>query len=409
MDFGKKIKKLRKEKRLSKKKLGNELNVSRKIVSKWESNKLIPDTEILEKIADFFCVKTDYLINAKDEELSKKKKKRKKRILIILGILLLIYMISFIYKFIALTIFNNRANSISEDNYCIQMFIESQDSLKNEHYYGLFKTEKDHNALLIEQSLGRKEKEFSTPDVIVYINLEKNIGYRLLGIKEEPNSDKIRKYTINQIDDDKERYFETNEIKNKIKYMSEEKLNIAINPFSFVDFFNKTIKTISVEDGEIEYTTYKLNEVYLIDEYKEKKNQKEYSVNVIYDYVPEHFNNNLSDPMENEETANKVTSQTSETYIGILYNDIDEKTIEQYPNAKLTRGLYIIAIETSSPAENAGLQNGDIIIAIDGTEIKNTEEFKKFIDTKLVGDKINLTIYRCGDNKNIELIIGEKS
>jgi len=404
MNFGKKIKKLRKEKRLSKKKLGNELNVSKQTVSKWESNKSIPDIETQEKIAEFFYVKTDYLINEKDEELSKKKRKMKKKILIILGIILLIYIISIIYKFIALATFYNKANSFFEKNYWMSLNAEHHNLIRNEHYYSNTDITRDHNSYLKKVYLSRNEKEFSHPDIIIYVNKDKDMYYELDGAGDDLHGDGVRDYFVKNIKNF-ESFYSENDIK-EITLPDVEGLFVLLNPFNTVSYINKTIQSFSLENGALAKKTIYFNDLGLIEGYSEKSNNSESTVSYSYDFNPEHFTNNLSDPIINEEIASIIGYGS---YNGIIYERIDDVTDEEYPTANAVSGIYILAIETSSPAENAGLQNGDIITAIDGTEIKTRNEFKELIDTKQVGDKINLTIYRSGENKNIELIVGEES
>ncbi|HPD32766.1 MAG TPA: PDZ domain-containing protein, partial [Candidatus Kapabacteria bacterium] len=53
-----------------------------------------------------------------------------------------------------------------------------------------------------------------------------------------------------------------------------------------------------------------------------------------------------------------------------------------------------------SPADKAGIEQGDVIIEIDGEEINSTNELQSIIIKHRVGDKINLKIWRNG--KEIE-------
>lgn len=60
--FGDIIKNLRLSYNLSQVHLANELNVSKQTVSNWENNNILPSIEMLIKIAQFFSVSTDYLL-----------------------------------------------------------------------------------------------------------------------------------------------------------------------------------------------------------------------------------------------------------------------------------------------------------------------------------------------------------
>lgn len=56
------FKELRTEKELSQDKIANELEVSQSLVNNWETYRSTPSPEMLEYIADYFEVSTDYLI-----------------------------------------------------------------------------------------------------------------------------------------------------------------------------------------------------------------------------------------------------------------------------------------------------------------------------------------------------------
>lgn len=60
--FGEKIKKLRTSRNLNQVQLAADLDVSKQTVSNWENNNILPSIEMLIKIARFFSVSTDYLL-----------------------------------------------------------------------------------------------------------------------------------------------------------------------------------------------------------------------------------------------------------------------------------------------------------------------------------------------------------
>lgn len=60
--FGDVMKSLRISHNLSQVQLAGELNVSKQTISNWENNNILPSIEMLVKIAHFFSVSTDYLL-----------------------------------------------------------------------------------------------------------------------------------------------------------------------------------------------------------------------------------------------------------------------------------------------------------------------------------------------------------
>ena len=61
--FGKKLTELRKQKGLSQEQLATDLNISQSSVSNYESGTTNPDTDILQKIAEYFKVPVAYFFS----------------------------------------------------------------------------------------------------------------------------------------------------------------------------------------------------------------------------------------------------------------------------------------------------------------------------------------------------------
>ena len=62
------IKKLRTAHNLNQVQLAGKLNISKQTVSNWENNNILPSIEMLVKIAQFFMVSTDYLLELDQRE-----------------------------------------------------------------------------------------------------------------------------------------------------------------------------------------------------------------------------------------------------------------------------------------------------------------------------------------------------
>ena len=72
--FAKRVKYLRLSKGLNQVQLAEKLNVKKQSISNWENDNIMPSVEMLEKIADFFEVSTDYLLG-RDGQIPKGVKK----------------------------------------------------------------------------------------------------------------------------------------------------------------------------------------------------------------------------------------------------------------------------------------------------------------------------------------------
>lgn len=64
--LGGRLKKLRNSKKITQEELGKKVNVTKVSISGYENGNRSPDTDTLQKIADFFDVSTDYLLGRSD-------------------------------------------------------------------------------------------------------------------------------------------------------------------------------------------------------------------------------------------------------------------------------------------------------------------------------------------------------
>lgn len=92
-------------------------------------------------------------------------------------------------------------------------------------------------------------------------------------------------------------------------------------------------------------------------------------------------------------------------YIGITGIDLDETTAKKN---NLVEGIYVKKVDNFSAAEKAGIQIGDVIIAVDGTSIKTMDELNTIKNKHSVGDKLNIKVNRNGKEKEITLTLQEQ-
>ncbi|OLO42165.1 serine protease [Alkalihalophilus pseudofirmus] len=77
--------------------------------------------------------------------------------------------------------------------------------------------------------------------------------------------------------------------------------------------------------------------------------------------------------------------------------------------AEVKAGAFITSVAPMSPAERAGLKEYDVIVEIDGTEIENTHDLRKYLysNTK-IGDEIEVTYYREGKKETLQVQLAEQ-
>ncbi|MFD0770321.1 S1C family serine protease [Bacillus sp. CGMCC 1.60114] len=80
-------------------------------------------------------------------------------------------------------------------------------------------------------------------------------------------------------------------------------------------------------------------------------------------------------------------------------DEIPSYALSQFKLPKdVTSGVLLKQITPGSPAEKAGLQQYDVVVAFDGQKIDNAVQFRKYLyEKKKVGDKLEVTAYRNGE------------
>lgn len=93
-------------------------------------------------------------------------------------------------------------------------------------------------------------------------------------------------------------------------------------------------------------------------------------------------------------------------YIGIQGRNITEELSKKYDYPV---GIYIQEITPNTAADKAGLKVQDVIVEIEGKEVKTVDELNEVKNTHSVGDEITLKIYRNKEYMDVKLTLSETS
>jgi S1-C subfamily serine protease len=100
------------------------------------------------------------------------------------------------------------------------------------------------------------------------------------------------------------------------------------------------------------------------------------------------------------------TGSFERPYLGVSYELIDKETSVRI---KMPQGAYVQRVVPSSPADKAGIKDGDVILKINGKQIgagKN-ETLAEIIATYKTGDEIELTIWRDGEELDVKATLSQ--
>lgn len=90
--------------------------------------------------------------------------------------------------------------------------------------------------------------------------------------------------------------------------------------------------------------------------------------------------------------------------LGVHVQDLTPELADAL-NVKRAEGAVIAQVVPGSAAERAGLEVGDVIVAVGGDEVRNGAELRNKIGLLRVGAKVTLEILRKGKRRSVELVI----
>lgn len=103
------------------------------------------------------------------------------------------------------------------------------------------------------------------------------------------------------------------------------------------------------------------------------------------------------------------TGSYKELSLGILSMDVNAARQFFGENIKSEEGIFVYKLYDKSPAVEAGLQPGDVIIKIGKDKTNDNNDLKSILYKYQSGDKVNITFIRDGKEQNTELTFTDYS
>ena len=94
----------------------------------------------------------------------------------------------------------------------------------------------------------------------------------------------------------------------------------------------------------------------------------------------------------------------SKPYVGVSVSDVNQQT-QLYG---IPAGAAVQAVSDDSPAAKAGLQAGDVITRVNGTEITGSSDLVSLVSEAAIGDTLAMTVYRQGSTIELTVTVGEQ-
>lgn len=119
---------------------------------------------------------------------------------------------------------------------------------------------------------------------------------------------------------------------------------------------------------------------------------------------------NTASPIIEKLINREQVDESRSAYLGISGVDVSSTVAQTY---NMPEGIYLYQVKEGSPAEQAGLQAGDIITSFDGSKVSSTTELNDAIKYCAAGDSVEVVFERQTDGQyqeqTVTVTLGQKN
>ncbi len=94
--------------------------------------------------------------------------------------------------------------------------------------------------------------------------------------------------------------------------------------------------------------------------------------------------------------------------LGIRIGDVNAQVAEQ-EGLDVMLGVYVSSVNENSAAEEAGIEQGDVIVGINDRKVDNVSELQEMVARNRPGDEVKVTLLRNGDERDILAVLKNTS
>ncbi|HVF11756.1 MAG TPA: trypsin-like peptidase domain-containing protein [Actinomycetota bacterium] len=102
-----------------------------------------------------------------------------------------------------------------------------------------------------------------------------------------------------------------------------------------------------------------------------------------------------------------ASGKVTRAFLGVNMVDVTPE-IASRQDLSVKEGALIVQVVRNTPAEQAGLEPGDVIVLLEGKKVAGADDVKRSLDSKKPGDRVEMEIVRGEDRIKVAAVLAER-
>ncbi|HYP24546.1 MAG TPA: PDZ domain-containing protein, partial [Actinomycetota bacterium] len=94
---------------------------------------------------------------------------------------------------------------------------------------------------------------------------------------------------------------------------------------------------------------------------------------------------------------------TERAWLGVTLGDVTAEAAIEFGLPDEVEGAVVLAVVPDSPADEAGLEVGDVVLAIEGEGVGGADDLVQELRRREVGETVELDVFTDGDEDTIDV------
>jgi serine protease Do len=95
-------------------------------------------------------------------------------------------------------------------------------------------------------------------------------------------------------------------------------------------------------------------------------------------------------------------------WMGVSIRDMADEDHESLALPANVRGVVVEGVDADGPAARAGVEPADVVVQLDGANVRDREDLLRRLETKHPGDTVRLTVVRDSKRKTLKVVLAPR-